>query len=100
MARKKRGRLPAGVTLLDDGRSVFLEVPDITPVMQMHISASLEAVDGDEASFDIYSTIHRLRPEFRGPIRRPTSKPTRTPIRSVNGSSPRCLVSMIASVSL
>ncbi|MBI4603684.1 MAG: ThuA domain-containing protein [Planctomycetes bacterium] len=48
--------------LLEDGRSVFLEVPGILPVHQMHVRGSLLAADGTDFSFDVYPTIHRLGP--------------------------------------
>ncbi len=49
-------------TVLEDQKSVFLEVPAIRPVMQMHIRASLRARDGAEVSFDAYPTINALGP--------------------------------------
>jgi hypothetical protein len=51
-------------TLLEGGRSVFLEVPRLAPVMQMHIAASLVATGGDDVAWDIYPTIHRVGPAF------------------------------------
>ena len=49
------------VTLLEDGRSVFLEIPDIQPVHQMQIDYLLEFADGAEVQDTIYHTIHTLR---------------------------------------
>jgi hypothetical protein len=46
--------------LLADGRSVFLEIPDLKPVMQMQIQYNLNAVDGKTVRGEIYNTIHRL----------------------------------------
>ncbi len=48
--------------LLEDGKSVFLEIPGIAPVMQMHVSGALEAADGTDVPLEIFNTIHRLRP--------------------------------------
>ncbi|MCH8333406.1 c-type cytochrome, partial [Candidatus Sumerlaeota bacterium] len=48
--------------LLPDGRSVFLEIPDIQPVMQMRIEARLLAEDGTEFNALIHHTIHELAP--------------------------------------
>jgi len=49
-------------TLLEDKKTVFLEIPDIKPCMQMHIKVDLESNDGKEILFDIYNTIHKLGP--------------------------------------
>ncbi len=46
--------------LLDDGRTVFLDIPDIRPVMQMSVTYSLRAADGTPFRSGIYNTIHRL----------------------------------------
>ena len=43
-----------------DGKTVFIEVPGIRPVMQMEISVDVETVDGDEIITKIYNTIHKL----------------------------------------
>jgi glucose/arabinose dehydrogenase/cytochrome c553 len=64
---KKIGHDPVRIRsahLLEDGKSVFLEIPTIHPVMQMHVNGSLEAADGSAVPFDIFNTIHRLRPEL------------------------------------
>ena len=48
--------------LLPDGKSVFLEVDDMRPVMQMQIGYDVEAEDGTQVRGEIYNTIHALRP--------------------------------------
>jgi hypothetical protein len=50
------------VHLSPDGLEVFLVIPGLRPVDQLHIRASLETRDGRDASFDIFQTISRLRP--------------------------------------
>ncbi len=50
------------VDLSDDGRTVFLHMPDIAPVMQMHIEAVLTTAAGNEAPVSISNTIHHLAP--------------------------------------
>lgn len=47
-------------TLLPDGKTVFLEVPGLRPVMQMRISCNIEAKDGTVIKTDIHNTIHAL----------------------------------------
>ncbi len=46
------------VRLGADGKSVFLEIPDLKPVMQMAIRYQLGAADGAEVSGEIVNTIH------------------------------------------
>ena len=43
-----------------DGKTVFLDVPGIRPVMQMRISYNLDAADGALLKGDVYNTIHAL----------------------------------------
>jgi hypothetical protein len=50
--------------LLPDGRSVFLDLGDVDPVMQMKIGYDLETKDGAEVIGAIYNTIHAMRPAF------------------------------------
>lgn len=46
--------------LLDDGKSVFLEVPDLKPVMQVEIKYNVDTQRGDALRNTIYGTINRL----------------------------------------
>lgn len=48
------------VKLSNDQRTVFLEIPDLKPVMQMKIKYNLDAADGASLRQEIYHTIHRL----------------------------------------
>lgn len=52
------------VTLLDNGHEIFLEIPDMLPVMQMRITYDLEAADGTPLQEAIYNTVHILGPAF------------------------------------
>ena len=52
--------------LLADGRSVFIEIDGIQPVMQMEIAYDLESVAGGELVDKVHNTIHNLRPAFKG----------------------------------
>jgi putative heme-binding domain-containing protein len=57
--------------VLGDGRSMFLEIPDIQPVNQLHLHVT---PDGGEP-VDLYATIHKLAAPFTGfPGYRPVSK--------------------------
>jgi len=53
------------VQLSDDGKTVFLEVPGLVPVMQMRIKMNVKAVDGSRVPDDIGSTINVV-PEKEG----------------------------------
>jgi hypothetical protein len=48
------------VKLLDDKKTVFIEIPDLVPVMQMRIKYNLEAADGTSMKQEIYNTIHEI----------------------------------------
>lgn len=48
----------ASATLADDGRTVFLEVPDLKPVMQAALEYRIKSADGEGLRNGIYSTIH------------------------------------------
>ena len=50
------------VTVLDDGKTLFLEMPDIQPVNQLHLRMK---VDGGPAN-DLFATIHKLAAPFHG----------------------------------
>jgi hypothetical protein len=61
----KMGRDPVPVTaatLSDDGRTVFLNLGKVRPVMQMEIRYNLDAADGQVVRGSIYATIHGARP--------------------------------------
>ncbi len=47
-------------TLLEDGKTVFLEIPSIKPADQMSLSYKLKFADGSKAAGDIYHTVHKL----------------------------------------
>ena len=46
--------------LLPDKKTVFLEIPEITPVNQYKLKVKLTAADGSPIAQAIYGTIHRL----------------------------------------
>jgi len=47
--------------LSDDGKSVFLTVPDLRPAMQLRVQYNLDAADGELMKGDLYASIHQLR---------------------------------------
>ena len=50
-------------TLSPDGKSVFLEIPEIKPVMQMAIKFGIQTADGAELRSEVVNTIHALAEE-------------------------------------
>lgn len=53
----------ASATLLDDARTVFLEVPDLQPVMQTQIDYRIRSIAGQPIKNSMYTTIHKLAPD-------------------------------------
>jgi len=49
-----------GATLMPDGKTVFLKIPDIQPVMQMQVSVDVDTTDGKTITDTLYLTIHRV----------------------------------------
>ena len=48
------------VTVSADKKSVFLELPDRVPVMQMKVKCNVKAADGSVVKHDTYATINRI----------------------------------------
>ncbi|PYJ80557.1 MAG: hypothetical protein DME22_23935 [Verrucomicrobia bacterium] len=46
--------------LLADGRTVFLEIPDLKPVMQLQVQYNLSAKEGASMRGKVYATINRV----------------------------------------
>mgnify|MGYP003634949718 CR=1 FL=1 len=51
-------------TLLEDGKTVFLYIPEMTPAMQMEIMMDLADADKEPFRETIWNTVHNLHPEF------------------------------------
>lgn len=49
------------VTVLSDGQSMFLEIPDIQPVNQLHLHVAV----GSGVTRDVFATVHALDEPFR-----------------------------------
>ena len=57
------GRDPVEITsarLLADGRSVFLTIPNLQPVMQMKVEWNINTAAGAPVRGELYHTIHRV----------------------------------------
>ena len=52
------------VHLLEDGKSVFIEIPQLHPVMQFHLHMKLRTTVGAEATPDVYYSIYEMGPAF------------------------------------
>src|SRR5262249_41973209 len=51
----------SGAVVSEDGRAVFLEIPDLRPTAGMEISYSLRGAGGEAVEGSIHNTVHRLR---------------------------------------
>ncbi len=51
----------SSATVLSDGQSLFLEIPDIQPVNQLHFHVAV----GGGATRDIFATVHKLAEPYR-----------------------------------
>ena len=52
------------LTALEDGRSVFIEIPQLHPVMQLHLYLEFRTADGRKVTSDIYYSIFQLGKPF------------------------------------
>ena len=57
--------------LLPDGRTVFLEIPGLAPVMQMRVRYSLRSAEGGAVRSELYNTINRLGPAWSASVSTP-----------------------------
>jgi hypothetical protein len=61
MSERKHDSLTVkSATVSADGRSVFLEIPEIRPAMQMQLKYEIKAADGVELRGQVINTIHAL----------------------------------------
>ncbi|MGC1273100.1 MAG: DUF6797 domain-containing protein [Planctomycetaceae bacterium] len=59
--KKGRDKLKVtGATVSEDGRSVFLTIEGLKPVMQLRVQAGLRTAEGAELPVNYYGTVHRL----------------------------------------
>ncbi len=80
-------------TLLEDQRTVFLEMADVKPVMQTSISYSIAAADGAAIRQKYVHTIHAVRKEGLDPTRLArTTQPGRLDENTRNNLRPGLLV--------
>ena len=60
---QKEGRDPvevAAAKLSDDGRSVWLQIPDLKPAMQLQLRYNVKTAAGQPVRGEVYHTIHHL----------------------------------------
>ena len=56
----------ASATVLNEGKSLFLEIPDLIPAMTVHLRLHLKFADGNPFATDLFATIHDLGDPFPG----------------------------------
>ncbi len=50
----------SATTVGDDGKSLFLEIPELAPAMTVHLRLHLEFADGNPFATDLFATVHHL----------------------------------------
>jgi putative heme-binding domain-containing protein len=61
--------------ILADGRSLFLEIPDLQPVNQLHLLLNVAGEDSQTRPVELFATVHKLAAPFTGfPGYRPEPK--------------------------
>ena len=68
----------------EDGRTIFVEMPEMTPAMQMQVFGRLKWADGSDLRLDLYPTVLWLREdftEFEGYAPSPPEKPEELSLR-------------------
>lgn len=53
--------------VLPDGKTVFLAIPGLQPVDQLHVHTDIRSADGTSLQFDLYSTVNALGPPVEAP---------------------------------
>jgi hypothetical protein len=51
------------VKVSSDGKTVWLQIDNLVPVMQMKIKCNIKDADGKDLSWEIYNTINKVGPE-------------------------------------
>ncbi len=66
----------SSVQLLENGKSIFVEIPDLQPVMQMHLRMHLKSAEGHSFKTDIFPTIIKLENfyNFKNAVAKNTTK--------------------------
>ena len=79
----------AGVRVLEGGRALFVEIPDLLPAMSTQVYALLKDASGAPVKLDLYATLNRLRPDLAGfaPGRAGKPRDLVVPTRQANGNT-------------
>ena len=75
--------------LLPGGKSIFLEIPEIEPVMQFHVRMHLATADGKPFKTDLFPSLIELGKPFEAPGLAPSKpdKPTKITLRIREGDA-------------
>ena len=78
----------ASVRLLEDARSIFVEIPEIVPASQLHLRMHLRSRDGVEFKGELFPSVLQLgdRFEFPGAVARQEGKPETLQLRIREGT--------------
>jgi azurin/glucose/arabinose dehydrogenase len=59
--------LPIASTMVtNEGKSLFLEIPELAPAMTVHLRLHLEFAEGNPFATDLFATVHELGKPFAG----------------------------------
>ncbi len=64
----------SGIQVTEDGKALFLEIPELLPAMVTQIYGPVEAINGAHLKLDLYASINRFRPDFAGAASSRTGK--------------------------
>lgn len=56
----------ASAAVMNEGRSLFVEIPEIIPAMTVHLRLHLQFADGNPFATDLFATVHDLGKSFEG----------------------------------
>ena len=61
--------MPVASTMVtNEGKSLFLEIPELAPAMTVHLRLHLEFADGNPFATDLFATVHELDVTSQMPV--------------------------------
>ena len=74
--------------LVEDGKSIFFEMPDIQPAMVTHIFGHIKSKSGIQLKLNFFATINKLRNDYQGFIQTQTKTSVlAVPVKDKNGNT-------------
>ncbi|MEN9361777.1 MAG: hypothetical protein RL095_3312 [Verrucomicrobiota bacterium] len=76
----------AEVSLAEDGKALFVAIPELLPAMVTQIHGDIEAESGRRLRLDFYATLNRLRLDFAGAAASRPGKPDTLVVPTQDGN--------------